>query len=170
MDSGTGTSLDWSVSEWVNTGRPDYSTADLAGRVVVAAAFQMLCPGCVAETIPQLKRAAELFPAEHVAVVGLHTVFEHHAAMTPVALTAFLHEYRVTFPVAIDLPDPAGGAVPVTMARYAMQGTPTVMLYDRAGRLRRQSFGHLGDMQLGAEVVQLLGEQPAGCDDTGCRI
>lgn len=46
--------------------------------------FQMLCPGCVAYGIPQAGRVHEALP--DVAVVGLHTVFEHHEAMHPPAL------------------------------------------------------------------------------------
>ncbi|QCW49324.1 TlpA family protein disulfide reductase [Nocardioides dongxiaopingii] len=174
---------DWTVSRWFNTDHTGFSTHDLDGRVVLAAAFQMLCPACVEHTVPQLRKAAALFPAEQVAVVGLHTVFEHHDAMTSAALQAFLHEYRVHFPVAVDAPAIDGGAVPVTMARLSLQGTPTVMLYDRSGRLRRQTLGHLSDMQLGAEITR-LGAEPAGpsldpalaepaagpgCDDVGCR-
>ena len=37
-----------------------------------------------------------------------------------------------------------------------MQGTPTMLLIDREGNLRRQIFGHIPDMQLGAEIVTLL--------------
>lgn len=155
----TGFALDWTVSEWLNT-PPNFSTDDLVGRVVLAAGFQMLCPGCVDQTIPQLKRANLLFPNDQVAVVALHTVFEHHDAMTPNALRAFLHEYRVSFPVAIDTPDPAGGRIPITMERYRMQGTPTILLYDRTGQLFRQAFGHVSDMELGFQVAQLLHPAP----------
>jgi hypothetical protein len=43
-----------------------------------------------------------------------------------------------------------------------MQGTPTLMLIDRAGRLRLQHFGRLEDLVVGAEVMRLVGErQPA---------
>ncbi|RYB95787.1 TlpA family protein disulfide reductase [Nocardioides oleivorans] len=176
---------DWTVAGWLGTPRPDFAVGDLADRVVLAAAFQMLCPGCVETTIPQLRRAAATFPADQVAVVGLHTVFEHHEAMTPVALQAFLHEYRVTFPVAMDQPA-RRGQVPVTMERFAMQGTPTVMLYDRAGALRRRTFGHVPDLELGAQVAALVLEdgptaappvahdvRPSrayACDETGCRV
>lgn len=193
MDAQPTTLRDWSVAEWVGAVSPDHSVGDLEGRVVLAAAFQMLCPGCVETTIPQLRRAAATFPPDQVAVVGLHTVFEHHEAMTPVALRAFLHEYRVGFPVAVDQPSPAGGA-PVTMRRLALQGTPTVMLHDRGGALRRRTFGHVPDLELGARVAALvLEEAPAaqprtpgadasdpsartqgrdadGCDEDGCRV
>lgn len=150
---------DWDVVQWLNSDEPLDLTA-LRGRVVVAAAFQMLCPGCVAQTIPQLRQVHALFPGDDVAVVGLHTVFEHHEAMSPAALAAFLHEYRIAFPVGIDRPSETRDPIPSTMRRYAMQGTPTVMLIDREGRLRRQTFGHVPDLQLGAEIMSLMREGP----------
>lgn len=149
----------WEVAEWLNA-PAGFGTTDLHGRVVVAAAFQMLCPGCVEHTIPQLRRAASLFPADRVAVVALHTVFEHHEAMTPVALRAFLHEYGVTFPVAVDRADPDGGAVPLTMAGYGLQGTPTTLILDGSWSLRRRTLGHVPDLRLGWEVAELLREDP----------
>ncbi|GGJ99005.1 hypothetical protein [Luteimonas terricola] len=93
----------WQVDRWFNTPAP-IDLAALRGRVVVLEAFQMLCPGCVSHGLPQAARVHAGFPPEQVAVVGLHTVFEHHGAMTPLALQAFLHEYRITFPVGVDRP------------------------------------------------------------------
>ena len=126
--------------------------------MIVAAAFQMLCPGCVAQTVPQLLKVQQLFASETVAVVGLHTVFEHHAAMGVESLRAFLHEYRVTFPVGVDQHE-RGDPMPVTMSAYQMQGTPTLLLIDRQGMLRRQTFGHVPDLQLGAEIMALIAER-----------
>jgi hypothetical protein len=112
----------------------------------------------VSQGLPQAQRVAETFRPEDVQVIGLHTVFEHHEAMGPKSLEAFLHEYKITFPVGIDAPDGAG--IPHTMCAYAMQGTPTTLLIDREGRLRRHAFGHLPDLQLGAELMALLAEAP----------
>ena len=126
-------------------------------------AFQMLCPGCASHGLPQARRVAETFNPDEVVVVGLHTVFEHHEAQGSAALKAFLHEYRITFPVGIDEPDGAG--VPRTMRAYGMQGTPTTLLIDRQGRLRRQVTGHLPDLQLGAEIMALVGEGTAPIDE-----
>jgi peroxiredoxin len=145
------------VSEWLNT--TDALTLEkLRGKVVLIEAFQMLCPGCVSHALPQAKRVAELFAEQDVAVIGLHTVFEHHAAQgTRAALAAFLHEYRITFPVAIDQPSD-DGFLPKTMAAYQMQGTPTQILIDRSGKLRKNKFGIVDDMMLGAEIMSLLHE------------
>ena len=142
--------------EWFNVEAP-LTLAGLRGRVVVLHAFQMLCPGCVAAGLPQASRIAATFPAGQVAVIGLHTVFEHHAAMTPVALAAFIHEYRLRFPIAVDRPGEPG-PMPRTMAAYGMQGTPSLVLIDRAGRIRRHAFGAEEDMRVGAEIALLLAE------------
>ena len=87
-------------------------------------------------------------------MLGLHTVFEHHAAMTPVSLAAFLHEYKIRFPVGVDMPQATG--MPVTMSAYAMQGTPTLILVDAQGRLHKQWFGAPPDLAVGAEIMRLI--------------
>ena len=143
------------VSEWLNTERPLSLTA-LRGKVVVVEAFQMLCPGCVTHGLPQAQTVQRIFPASAVAVIGLHSVFEHHAAMTPVSLKAFLHEYRITFPVAVDMP--GEGPLPRTMGLFQLQGTPSLLIFDRDGELRAHHFGQVHDMVIGAEIAALLAE------------
>ena len=147
----------WQVREWLNAAAP-LSLESLRGKVVLLEAFQMLCPGCVSHGIPQAQRARQAFPEDALAVIGLHTVFEHHEAQgSAAALKAFLHENRVRFPVGIDA-HADGDPIPLTMRAYAMQGTPTLLLYDRAGRLRLQRFGTVEDMALGAAIATLLAE------------
>lgn len=142
------------VVEWFNTPAP-LALAGLRGKIVAVHAFQMLCPGCVQSGLPQAQKIANLFSPDEVAVLGLHTVFEHHEAMTPVALKAFIHEYRLTFPIAVDRPGD-DGPIPRTMAAYGMRGTPTLILLDRLGRLRKHSFGAEDDMIVGADIAFLL--------------
>jgi len=141
-------------AQWFNSAEP-LTLAPFGGRVVVLEAFQMLCPGCVLHGLPQAQRVAETFGAD-VAVIGLHTVFEHHAAQGPEQLRAFLHEWRIRFPVGVDAPGP--GALPRTMAAYGLQGTPSLILIDRAGRLRARHFGQISDLALGAEIMALIAE------------
>lgn len=101
------------AAEWVNTDAP-LSLGALRGRVVAIEAFQMLCPGCVLHALPQAQRLAQTFAPGNLAVIGLHSVFEHHAAQGPESLRAFLHEWRIRFPVAVDAP--GAGPLPQTMA------------------------------------------------------
>lgn len=148
---------DWTIATWLNTSEAITFDA-LRGRVVLAVAFQMLCPGCVSHGLPQASRARDAFAEEDLAVIGLHCVFEHHAAQgTREALAAFLHEYRIGFPVGIDA-QANDGDLPQTMRAYEMQGTPTTLLIDRQGRLRLHKFGHLDDLRLGAFIATLLAE------------
>lgn len=170
---------DWRIAQWLNAQAP-LSVAALRGRVILAVAFQMLCPGCVSQGLPQAMRARAAFAPQDLAVIGLHTVFEHHEAQgTPQALAAFLHEYRIDFPVGIDAQSGAG--VPETMRAYQMQGTPTTILIDRAGNLRMQKFGHLDDLRLGASTQALIGERDlatqalggaaaGSCEEAGCAV
>ncbi len=149
----------WTTREWFNSDRA-LQLADLRGKVVVLHAFQMLCPACVQHGIPQAQRIHATFAPRDVAVVGLHTVFEHHAAMTPVSLQAFLHEFRVSFPVGVDAPGAdAQHPIPVTMQAYGMQGTPSLVLIDRNGQLRHHAFGAEDDLALGAAIAMLVVER-----------
>lgn len=144
------------VVQWFNTHEP-LTLAGLRGRVVLLHAFQMLCPGCVKLGTPQAQQVHEQFARQDVAVVGLHTVFEHHDAMQPVSLAAFIHEYRLSFPIGVDRPDGRQG-IPMTMRAYDMRGTPTLILIDRQGRMRQHSFGHVPDLALGAAIATLVAE------------
>lgn len=144
------------ASEWLNSPR-SLRLSDLRGRVVALHAFQMLCPGCVAHGLPQMRELQGAFDPRRVAVIGLHAVFEHHEVMTPAALRVFAHEYRLGFPIAVDR-EGEDWPLPRTMQAYAMQGTPTLILIDAAGRLRAHWFGRVSDLTLGAALGDLLAE------------
>jgi hypothetical protein len=144
------------ASRWFNTSGPITLDA-MRGRVVLVHAFQMLCPGCVSHALPQAAKVRQTFSEDELALIGLHTVFEHHAVMTPEALEVFLHEYRIGYPVGVDEAVP-GDALPATMRAYRLRGTPSLLLFDRAGQLRLNHFGSLDDLALGALIGQLLAE------------
>lgn len=146
-----------STTRWFNAQEPQ-SLAALRGKVVVLHAFQMLCPGCVSHGLPQMRRIAGTFNSSEIAALGLHTVFEHHSVMTPEALAAFIHEYRWPFPIGIDEPD--GHSLPKTMQAYGMRGTPTLLIFDRKGRLRRHYFGQVEDLRIAAEIMAMAIESP----------
>ena len=148
---------EWEIAQWFNTEQP-IRVADLRGQVVLIHAFQMLCPGCVMHAIPQARQVHEALHDQGVTVIGLHTVFEHHDAMQPHALAAFIHEYGLRFPVGVDAPSQQGQAIPRTMARLGLQGTPTTLVLDRQGRLRLRHFGHVSDLPLGVVLGRLLAE------------
>lgn len=142
------------VSEWINTDSP-LELAALRGKVVVLHAFQMLCPGCIAHGLPQAERLHRIYAEDGVVVIGLHTVFEHHAVTGPEALRAFVHEYRWSFPIGIDLAT-EGKLIPQTMRAYRLQGTPSLVLIDRRGQIRLQHMGQIDDLALGGIIGRLL--------------
>ena len=109
------------VSQWFNSNEP-ISLKKLRGKIVVIEAFQMLCPGCVSHGLPQAQKISALFPKDKVIVIGLHTVFEHHNAMTPVSLKAFIHEYQLNFPIGVD--EAGDNDIPKTMEAYKLRGHP----------------------------------------------
>ncbi len=142
------------ASAWFNTPHP-LTLAGLRGRPVFLHAFQLLCPGCVSDAIPQVKRIERVFAGSDLQVIGIHTVFEHHAAMTPVTLQAFLHEYRLTSPVAVDQAE-EGSDLPVTMRRYGLRGTPSSILIGRDGTILNHAFGVEDDIAVGARIAMAL--------------
>ena len=146
--------LDLSVSRWFNTTHP-LSLKGLLGRPVLIHAFQMLCPACVRHGTPQAERAHQMFAKTDLQVIGLHTVFEHHAAMMPVSLEAFIHDNRLSFPIGVDQ-EGDGTPIPVTMQRFELRGTPSSILIGRDGALIHQGFGQEDDMALGALIAQAI--------------
>jgi hypothetical protein len=144
------------VQTWFNTDRP-LTLGALRGRVVVLAAFQVLCPNSIASGVPQAQRIYETFAPSDVTVIGMHTTFEHHDAFSTPLLKAFIQEYRLKFPIAVDQPN-AAGPIPHTMERYKMRGTPSLVLIDRHGMVRKHAFGAVDDMRIGAEIGALTQE------------
>jgi hypothetical protein len=144
------------VQTWFNTDKP-LLLSGLRGRVVVLTAFQVLCPNSIAGGIPQALRIFETFEPKDVAVIGLHATFEHHEAFSVPVLKAFIHEYRLKFPIALDQPNPAS-PIPHTMERYKMRGTPSLVLIDRQGLVRKHAFGAVDDLRIGAEIGALTQE------------
>lgn len=125
--------------------------------------FQLLCPGCVLHAIPQVQRIERAFAGSDLQIIGLHTVFEHHAAMSPLTLQAFIHEYRLRSPVGVDLAD-AQSTTPLTMQRYGFRGTPSSVLIGRDGTILHKAFGVEDDLTLGARIGLALSASPANAE------
>lgn len=153
--------LEFDVTRWFNS--EPLTPEDLHGRVVLIEFFQMLCPGCVNHSLPQARKVHRMVQGDQVVVLGIHSVFEHHAVTGPDALEVFLHEFGITFPVAVDRPGETG-VLPVTMKRWQLEGTPTTMLVDRQGRVRQKWLGQIDDLVLGVWLGTLLAEESAAAD------
>jgi hypothetical protein len=143
------------VSSWINTHAP-LTLDSLRGRVVLLHAFQMRCPGCHEFATPQAQRVHDMFDRSDVFVLGLHCAFENHETQSPDLVAEYVRDERLTFPIAIDAPDANG--IPLTMKALNLNGTPTLVLLDRLGRIRMKRFGHVPDLELGASIGTLLAE------------
>lgn len=148
------------VSQWFNS-KEAITLEMLRGKVVIIDVFQMLCPGCVMQSMPQAVRLWHHYraspAADDVVILGLHSVFEHHAVMSPQALAVYLYEFRIPFPVGVDCVGNAG-PLPQTMRAYGMQGTPTTLYIDRQGKLRHQHFGVEPDEEVLQRIERMVEE------------
>jgi hypothetical protein len=111
--------------------------------------------------VPALTRCRRAPGAKNLrdirSVIGMHTTFEHHDAFSTPVLKAFIQEYRLKFPIALDQPNPVS-PIPHTMERYKMRGTPSLVLIDRHGMVRKHAFGAVDDLRIGAEIGALIQE------------
>ena len=116
-------------------------------------------------------------------VLGLYTVFEHYAAITPVSLKAFAFEYKLLFSIGID--KPWLGHLPNTMQSYGLRGTPSLSVIDEMKSLRGNHFGSMSDLQIGYQIANFLSELrgrtadletdtnknvSTECDEQGCPV
>lgn len=101
---------------------------------------------------------AKLFADASAAVVGLHTVFEHHDVMTLAATGLLLHEYRIRLPAGVDEPIEDDDPIARTMRAYALRGTPSTVLIDAEGRFRQQMFSAHPGLVLGAAIGVIVAE------------
>lgn len=119
--------------------------AEGQGRVGLALFQAVRLPGLIIWLVPAHDRNRPMPVALPCGVVG---------RLQLGARRIFFGRSRNPFPVGIDAPN--GRLLPQTMRAYGMEGTPTTLLIDRKGGLRRQVLGHIPDLQLGAEIMQLI--------------
>ena len=144
---------DFTIQRWFNTDEP-LTLAALKGKVVFLTAFQMQCQASLKHGLPQAARLAKSFNADEVAVIAINTAFEDHDKQAVGNLEAFIRDNGLTFPIAKDKPD--GAHLPKTAAAYQIRATPTVLVFDRQGRLRRHYLGEVDDIRLAAEIMALV--------------
>ncbi|MDA0353768.1 MAG: TlpA disulfide reductase family protein [Chloroflexi bacterium] len=112
-------------------------SSDFRGKTLVLNFWASWCPPCRAE-MPDLQALwDERQSRDDLVVLGVDFL----AQDTTEAATAFVQEFALTFPVVTDTPT---GDVAL---RYGVRGLPATFFIDRAGILRRISFGPVfGDL------------------------
>ena len=134
------TAPEWDVSQWLN-GDPG-KLSDHRGRVVLIQFFQLWCPGCSSFSVPLFGRWEERYGnRDDVLLVSIHSVFEGHAVQTPQRLQDYVRQRGLRHPVGIDAYSPRDPLTPLTMKHYEVNGSPSVVVIDKEGKIR---FSHLG--------------------------
>lgn len=138
------------TTRWFNTAKP-LTLEALKGRVILLTVFQATCKASVNYALPQAQRLQDAFNEDQVTVLGLHSPFENQDKQLPIDVEKLIGELHLRIPVAIDKPNVK--KLPRTFASYELSGTPSVLLFDRQGRLRRLYLGQVDDVRLGAELM-----------------
>jgi hypothetical protein len=159
-----------SVGHWLNTEGP-LDIRGMRGKVVVVCAFRMDCPNSLRHALPQAARIREAFDPSDVEVIGLHPAFDRSEPMGALTLAAFLLEYDVRIPVALDVSatSAANDSTATSMSALGVAGTPSLVLIDRMGRLRANVFGRPSDMLVGSSIATLAAEKEIRPVVTGRR-
>lgn len=157
-----------SIEKWLNS-EPGMSLKSLHGKVVVVAAFHVACEGSQEHGVPQAIRLSRSFERDEVQVVLLHTGLG--MPMTAKKVAEFVAANEIMLPVAIDASGPRPKQdPPQTMETYTIRGTPSLLIFDRQGRLRRKYFGQVDDFRLGAEIMAFAVEDVHASRETAIAI
>jgi len=156
------------VSGWLNVNEP-LSLEKLRGHVVVLLVFQTHCQASLEHALPQANRLALGLDPSQVIVVGLNAPFENKAEQTQAKIEEFVLKNGLIFPIALDRAL-EGSEKTATMAAYELQGTPSILIFDRQGRLRRAYLGEASDIRLAAEIMALAIEHPNAPRETSIAI
>ncbi|MBI5515095.1 MAG: TlpA family protein disulfide reductase [Deltaproteobacteria bacterium] len=116
---------------------------DLRGQAVLLDFWATWCGPCRIET-PILVRMHQRFHARGLTVVGVNT-----DALGPAGVPSFQQAFNIPYPMLYD----EGGAA---SNAYQVEGLPTLVLIDRAGRVRLRHAGVLDEAQLSAAIAGVL--------------
>jgi thiol-disulfide isomerase/thioredoxin len=112
------------VSRWV-TGVP-ISIAHCKGRVVLLDFWSVTCGPCI-RAFPEIEDLYRRYRSKGLVVTGI--CFPE----APAKVLRLVQNGKLTYPNAIDAA--SGSDIPVTASRFPFQGTPTLVVLDRQGRL-----------------------------------
>ena len=110
-------------------------------------------PGVLNHPLPQAMRVQRMYSNEDLVVVGLHTVFKHHDVTAADAWRRSWLNSAIRSRSASTATTIWQIESPTTMHAYALQGTPSTVLIDRAGRIRSSSLGAIDDLTLGTTMT-----------------
>jgi peroxiredoxin len=125
--------------------------ADYSGDVVVLNFWATWCEPCKRE-LPALEQAHQTYGPEGLAIIGVNLTDDELAQGGDQAkLDAFLAQYGVSFPIALDLEGEITNA-------YRVFPLPTSFFIDPQGRIRYVHIGELTLEDVAARFVELRGQ------------
>lgn len=133
--------------EWINSSA--LSSADLRGHVVLLDFWTFLCSNCI-NTLPTLKRLDEDYRSKGLIIVGVETP-ELESERSPDALRTAVKTRDIEYPVVTDYNSASWDA-------YSVNAWPTVVILDKAGRIRYRHIGE-GAYDVEENVVRTLLEE-----------
>lgn len=132
----------------------EVSFTDLRGKIVLVNFWGTWCEPCRRET-PALQAAYETFRDEGLVVVGVNlTDDEERRGQTRAGIRAFVEQYGVTYPIALDV---AGAATKA----FGVYPLPTSYFIDTQGTIRYVRVGEVTAEEVAALFTQLQQEATA---------
>jgi len=150
---GAGLAIPTPIPDPVRVGEPppDFSTttpdgepialSDYRGSVVALNFWATWCVPCRAE-MPALQNASETYASGELIIIGVN------AGESPRQVRAFLDEYGLTFPIALD----RNGSI---ADLYGVRVFPTTIWIDAEGNVQAEHFGPLTVDQIEGYVTEL---------------
>jgi cytochrome c biogenesis protein CcmG, thiol:disulfide interchange protein DsbE len=162
--TGRDTLPEGAVMSEVNRPAPAFSTAaldggtvslaDYSGKVVVLNFWATWCEPCKRE-LPALQQAHQTYGDQGLAIIGVNLTDDELAqGGDPAKLDAFLAQYGVTYPTALDLEGEITNA-------YRVFPLPTSFFIDPQGQIRYVHIGELTLEDVAARFAELSQAAPA---------
>lgn len=128
--------------------------ADYGGKVVLLNFWGTWCEPCKRE-LPALEQAHQTYGDQGLAVIGVNLTDDEQAQGRDTAqIRAFLDQYGVTYPIALDTQGDLTNA-------YRVFPLPTSFFIDQQGRIRYVHIGELTLEDVAARFSELSREAPA---------
>jgi thiol-disulfide isomerase/thioredoxin len=133
---------------WLNS-TGSVSLASLRGQVVVIDFWRFECPQCIASQ-PYIKSVYERYQGKGLTLLSVHSP-ETNAEFDTQNVKAYVQQNDIKYPVAIDTDH-------TIFRAYTLHAWPTVIVVDKAGRIRYQHIGKGRYNDIEAVIKELLAE------------